>query len=107
MEYYSAIKKKKSAFESVLMRWMNLEPIIQSEVSQREKNKYHILMHRYVIQKDGTNEPICRATMETDIENRLMDMAGGEKARVRGMERVIGKYTLPYVKQIVNKSLAV
>ena len=36
--------------------------------------------------------------METDIENRLMDMAGGEKARVRGMERVIGKYTLPYVK---------
>ena len=38
MEYYSAIKK--NAFESVLMRWMNLEPIIQSEVSQKEKNKY-------------------------------------------------------------------
>ena len=47
MEYYSAIKR--NTFESVLMRWMNLEPIIQSEVSQREKNKYHILMHRYVI----------------------------------------------------------
>ena len=43
MEYYSAIKK--NAFESVLMRWMNLEPIIQSEVSQKEKDKYHILMH--------------------------------------------------------------
>ena len=40
MEYYSAIKR--DAFESVLMRWMNLEPIIQSEVSQKEKEKYHI-----------------------------------------------------------------
>ena len=45
MEYYSAIKK--NAFESVLMRWMNLETIIQSEVSQ--KDKYHILMHIYGI----------------------------------------------------------
>ena len=47
MEYYSAIKK--NAFESVLMRQMNLEPIIQSEVSQKEKNKYHILAHIYGI----------------------------------------------------------
>ena len=47
MEYYSAIKK--SALESVLMMWMNLEPLIQSEVSQKEKNKYHILMHVYGI----------------------------------------------------------
>ena len=42
MEYYSAIKR--NTFESVLMRWTNLEPIIQSEVSQKEKDKYHILM---------------------------------------------------------------
>ena len=47
MEYYSAIKR--NAFESVLTRWMNLEPIIQSEVSQTEKDKYHILMHIYGI----------------------------------------------------------
>ena len=47
MEYYSAIKR--ITFESVLMRWMNLEPIIQSEVRQREKNKYHILTYIYVI----------------------------------------------------------
>ena len=47
MEYYSAIKK--NTFESVLMRWMNLEPIIQSEVSQKEKDKYHILMQIYRI----------------------------------------------------------
>ena len=43
MEYYSATKK--NAFESVLMRWINLEPIIQSEVSQKEKDKYCILTH--------------------------------------------------------------
>ena len=47
MEYYSAIKKK--AFESVLMRWMKLEPIIQSEVSQKEKHQYSIITHIYGI----------------------------------------------------------
>ena len=47
MEYYSAIKR--NSFESVLKRWMNLEPIIQSEVSQKEKDKYCILMHIYGI----------------------------------------------------------
>ena len=38
----------KKAFESVLMRWINLEPIIQSEVSQKEKDKYHILTYIYM-----------------------------------------------------------
>ena len=47
MEYYSAIKK--NAFESVLMRWMKLEPIIQTEVSQKEKHQYSILTHTYGI----------------------------------------------------------
>ena len=47
MEYYSAIKR--NGFESVLLRWMNLEPIIQSELNQKEKDKYHILMHLYGI----------------------------------------------------------
>ena len=47
MEYYSAIKKK--TFKSVLMRWMKLEPIIQSEVSPKEKHQYSILMHIYGI----------------------------------------------------------
>ena len=41
--YYSAIKR--NAFESVLIGWMNLEPIIQNEVSQKEEDKYHILTH--------------------------------------------------------------
>ena len=47
MEYYLAIKK--NTFESVLMRWMKLEPIIQSEVSQKEKHQYSILTHIYGI----------------------------------------------------------
>ena len=47
IEYYSAIKRNN--FESVLMRWMNLELITQSEVSQKEKDKYHILMQIYEI----------------------------------------------------------
>ena len=47
MKYYSAVKK--NAFELVLMRWMKLEPIIQSEVSQKEKHQYSILMHIYGI----------------------------------------------------------
>ena len=47
MEYCSAIKK--NTFESVLMRWMKLEPIIQSEVSQKEKHQYSILTHIYGI----------------------------------------------------------
>ena len=42
MEYYSAIKK--NTFESVLTRWMKLEPIIQSEVSQKEKHQYSMLL---------------------------------------------------------------
>ena len=46
MKYYSAIKR--NAFESVLMRWMNLEPILQSEVSQKKKDKYHILTYIYI-----------------------------------------------------------
>ena len=47
MEYYSAIKK--NTFESVLMGWMKLEPIIQSEVSQKENHQYSILTHIYGI----------------------------------------------------------
>ena len=43
IEYYSAVKR--NTFESVLVKQMNLESVIQSEVSQKEKNKYHILTH--------------------------------------------------------------
>ena len=47
VEYYSAIKK--NSFESVLMRWMKMEPIIQSEVIQKDKDQYSVLTHTYGI----------------------------------------------------------
>ena len=61
MEYYSAIKR--NAFQTVLMRWINLE-LIQSEASQKVKDKYCILTHIYRIWKNGTEEFIYRAAME-------------------------------------------
>ena len=60
IEHYSAIKG--NTFDTVLTRWMSPEPIIQSEVSQ--KDKYRILTHVYGIEQDGSNEPIWRAAME-------------------------------------------
>ena len=65
MEYYSAIKK--NAFESVLMRWMKLEPMMQSKVSQKEKHQYSILTHIYGIWKDGNDDPICETAKETQM----------------------------------------
>ena len=74
MECYSATKK--NALESVLMRWMKLEPIIQSEGSQKEKKQYSILTYMYGIQKDGKNDPICKTAKETQMQNRLLDSVG-------------------------------
>ena len=70
MEYYSAIKK--NTFESVLMRWMKLEPIIQSdiiqsEVSQKEKHQYSILTHIYGIQKDGNDNLVQETAKQTQM----------------------------------------
>ena len=82
MEYDSDIKK--NSFESVLMRWMKLEPIIQSEVSQKDKDQYSILMHTYGILKDGNDNPICKTHRKqrkraTDVQNRLLDSVGEGK----------------------------
>ena len=70
MEYYSVIKR--NALESVLMRWMKPKPIVQSKVSQKKKNKYCILMHIYMeSRKNGTDELICRATVEMQTQRTL------------------------------------
>ena len=79
MEYYSAIKK--NTFKSVLMRWMKLERIIQSEVSQKEKHQYIILTHIYGIYKDGNNDPICKTAKEAQMY-RTVFWTLWEKARV-------------------------
>ena len=64
VEYYSAIKM--SRIGSFAEMWMDLETVIQSEVSQKEKNKYCILMHICGIQKDGIDDLICKAEIETE-----------------------------------------
>ena len=85
MEYYSAIKK--NSFESVLMRWMKLEPIIQSDVSQKNKHQYSILKHIYGIVKDGNENPICKTEKETQMYRTDFGTLR-EKARVGCSERI-------------------
>ena len=75
---------------------MNIEPIIQSEVSQKEKNKCHVLMHIYESTKMALMN-LFAGQQWRKKENRLMDMGRG-KERVRCMERVTWKLTLPCVK---------
>ena len=78
------------------MRWMNVEPIIQSEVRKRKINIVFQLIYM------ESRKMVLRIYLqgyngETDIENRLMDMGRG-KERVRCMERITWKLILPYVK---------
>ena len=89
MEYYSAIKK--NAFESVLMRWIKLEPIIQSEVSQKDKHQYSILTHIYGILKDGNDNPIRKTEKETQIY-RTDFWTLSEKVRVGCFKRTASKH---------------
>ena len=62
------------------MRWMKLEHIIQSEVSQKEKHQYCILTEIYGIYKDGNNDTICKAAKETQRQTDFWTL--WEKARV-------------------------
>ena len=73
--------------ESVLMRWMKLEPIIQSEVSHKEKHQYSILTHIYGTQRGGNDDPICRTSKETQIY-RVVFWTLWETARVGWFERI-------------------
>ena len=72
MEYYSAIKR--ITFQSVLMRWMNLEPIIQSEASQKEKNKLSYI-NTYIWNQ----------------ERVLMNLFAGQQWRHRHREQTYGR----------------
>ena len=92
MDYYSDIKR--NTFESVLMRWMNLEPIIQKEVSQREREKqisyinadtWNLERWYSWIYSQGSN-------WDTDIETDSRTRAEGRKERVRWMERAACKH---------------
>ena len=71
------------------MRCMNIEPIIQSEVSQKEKDKYHILMHIQRINKDGTEEFISRAAVEKQTYGHGERGGEGEMYEKSNMETYI------------------
>ena len=78
MEYYSAIKRNKC--ESVELEWLNPEHVIQSEINQKEKNKYHILIHIYPrnLEKWYRLTYLQGRNTATDVENGLVHTTGGE-----------------------------
>ena len=95
MQYYSAIKN--NAFESVIKRCMNTEPIIQTKVSQKEKDKYCILMHIHGFRKVVLKNLLTGQQWRN--RHREQTYGHGERReRVRCMERVTWKLTLAYVK---------
>ena len=100
MEYYSAIKRNEIG--SFVEMWMDLESVIQSEVSQKEKNKCCILTHICGIQKNGADEPICRAGIETQTQRTDMWTWWGERGGRTNWEIRFDIYTLPNVKQLAS-----
>ena len=78
---------KQHSLESVLMRWMKLEPIIQSEVSQKDKEQYSILTHIYGILKDGNDNRICKTEKKTQMYRTDFGTLW-EKVRVGCTERI-------------------
>ena len=109
VEYYSAIKRNETG--SFVETYMDLETVIQSEVSQKEKNKYRILAHICGIQKNSTDEPVCRAEIETQMQRTNVWTPRGESGCGRGggvvmnWETGIDMYTPMCIKQIANKNL--
>ena len=86
MAHHSAIRR--NASESVLVRWMNLEPTIQSEVSQKEKNKHCVLTQTWNLER--WYWWICLQGSNGDAENRLVHTVG--KERVGWTERGALRY---------------
>ena len=69
--------------------WTDLESVIQSEVNQKEKNEYCILMHVCGIQKNGTDEPICRAGIEIQTQRTNVwtrDSGEGGECRMKWIQ---------------------
>ena len=73
------------------MRWIKLEPIIQSEVRQKEKHQYNILMHIYEICKNGNDNPICKTVKETQMSGTDF-WTLWERARVGCFKRTASKH---------------
>ena len=73
------------------MRWMKLEPIILSEVSQKEKHQYSILKHMYGIYKDGNDNPVCETAKEIQMY-RTVFWTLWERVRVEWFGRMALKH---------------
>ena len=91
--------------EPCLETWMDLEAVKDSEVSQKEENRYCTLMHIWGIQKNGTEEAVCKAEIETQVENKRMDTRGG-KGSEKNWETGTDIYTqlILCIKQITNEN---
>ena len=76
MEYYSAIKRNEIG--SVVETWLDLETVIQSEVSQKQRNKYHILTHVCGTQKHGTDEPVAGQKLRHRCREQTYGHQGGK-----------------------------
>ena len=76
MEYYSAIKRNKVA--SFVEMWMDLETVIQTEINQKEKNKYCVLMHMWNLGKWQLNLYLQGRNRYANTENRFIDAGKGE-----------------------------
>ena len=91
-EYYSAIKRNTS--ESVLMRWMNLETFIWSEVSQKERNKYHILTQN-IEYRDGMDEHLQGSSGHRERTNLWTRLGGREERSPRAAVGSISNLCAP------------
>ena len=76
MEYYSFMKSNKTG--SFVETWVDVETVMQSEVSQKEKNKHRILTHICGTQNNDTDEPVCRAEIETQMQRTNVWTPRGE-----------------------------
>ena len=100
VEYYSSIKR--NTFDSVIMRWINLETILQSEASHKEKDKYQILMHIYMESRKIWWTYLQGSSRDVDIENRFVDTVGeGESGTT---ENIIETY---YVKSEIQGKVGI
>ena len=75
--YHGILAKKRNEIVTFAETWMDLETVIQSEVSQKEENKYHIIWLYVESRKNDTDELICKAEIGIDGENKLIDTKRG------------------------------
>ena len=100
VEHYSAIKRNKT--EPSAETWKDPETVRQNEVGQKEKNKGRILMHVCRSQKNGTNEPVCKAETETQTETTNVWTPKGKRGNAMNWEIGIDIYIYMTTYKIDN-----